>query len=262
MEVRLLENKKKENKLAFVLKNSNPAFANMLRRTIVEEVPTMAIEDVELKKNSSILYDEMIAHRLGLIPLSTDLSAYNLPEECKCNGEGCSRCTLKLVLKSKGPGIVFAEEMQSMDPKVKPVFPKTPIVKLMKGQSLEFEATAVLGKGKEHTKWTPGLAWYKYKPVVEVSNSVKDPKTVADSCPVDVFQVKNSKLQVNKDNLLKCHLCANCVETDPKAVKLNETDDEFVFYIESFGQLAPKKMVEEAIKIINSKVDFISKSIK
>ncbi len=61
---------------------------------MTEEVPTMAIEDVEFRKNNSILYDEIIAHRLGLVPLKTDLKSYNLPEKCKCKGEGCARFQL------------------------------------------------------------------------------------------------------------------------------------------------------------------------
>ena len=105
MEIRVLENDKEQNKLSFILKDSNPIFANTLRRLMIDEVPAMAIEDVEFVKNNSILYDEIIAHRLGLVPLKTDLKSYNLPDKCKCEGKGCNRCQLKLVLKAtKGQG--------------------------------------------------------------------------------------------------------------------------------------------------------------
>ncbi len=83
-ELRLLEQDKDKKKVSFVLMNSTPSFANLIRRTISEEVPVMAIEDVEFRKNNSILYDEIIAHRLGLLPLTTDIKSYNLPSECKC----------------------------------------------------------------------------------------------------------------------------------------------------------------------------------
>ena len=138
MEIRVLENNKEQGKVSFILKDSTPAFANTLRRLMIDDVPAMAIEDVEFQKNNSILYDEMIAHRLGLVPLKTDLKSYNLPDKCKCEGKGCNRCQLKMVLRAtKGSGVVYASEIKSKDPAVKPVFPNMPIVKLLKGQTLD-----------------------------------------------------------------------------------------------------------------------------
>jgi len=261
MEIQVLSQDKKAGKLTFLLKGTSPAFANMLRKMIVDEVPTMAIEEVEFRKNSSALYDEIIAHRLGLIPLTTDLKSYIPQDECKCKGEGCSRCELKLFLKQKTGCTVLTSDMESKDPKVLPVFQDIPIAKLGKGQSIEFEATAVLGRGKDHVKWSPGLVFYKYKPSLEVTNSVKDHKAVVESCPVNVFELKNNKASVNKKNELNCHLCENCIETD-EGVKLNECADEFIFTIESWGQLDPKEMVEEALSIFKKKTTEFSKLMK
>ena len=261
MEIALVEQNKKQNRIVFLLKGSTPAFANMLRKTIIDEVPTMAIEDVEFRKNSSVLYDEIIAHRMGLLPLKTDLKAYNLLEECTCKGEGCSKCQLMLSLKAKGPGFVYASELKSKDPKVVPVYPKTPIVKLIKGQVLELEATAMLGKGGEHAKWSPALAFYKYKPVIDLKKGVADPKAVAESCPVDVYSVKNKELVINKDNLLRCHLCGACTDIDPQHIKLNESSTDFIFTVESWGQLSPKEIGSVAVNIIQKKCDEVVKLI-
>ena len=134
--------------------------------------------------------------------------------------------------------------------------------KLIKGQALELEATAVLGRGKDHAKWSPGLAFYKYKPVIEIKKGVADPKAVADSCPVDVFSVKNKELTINKDNLLKCHLCGACTDTDPNSIKLNESNTDFVFTVESWGQLSPKEIVSVAVDIIQKKCDEAVKLVK
>jgi DNA-directed RNA polymerase subunit D len=262
MEVELIAQDKKQNRVSFLLKGASPAFANMLRKTIMDEVPTMAVEDVEIRKNSSVLYDEMVAHRVGLVPLTTDLSAYNLPEECTCKGEGCSKCQLQLSLKAKGPGYVYASELKSKDPKVVPVYDKMPIVKLIKGQVLELEAVAVLGKGKEHAKWSPGLAHYKYKPIIDLKKGVKDPKAVADSCPIDVYSVKNKELVINEDNLLKCHLCGACTDIDPDHIKLNESDTDFVFTVESWGQLSPKEIVAKATELMQKKCDEVVSLLK
>jgi len=235
MEIRILSSNKEEGKVSFIIKDTTPAFANTLRRIIVDEVPTMAVEEVEFRKNNSISYDEMIAHRIGLIPLTTDLKSYNLPEKCKCDGEGCARCQLKLTLKAtKGSGVVYASELKSKDPKVKPVYPKMPIVKLLKGQSLELEATAVLGKGKDHAKWSPGLAYYKNKPIIEIGN-VKNPEEVVEKTHGNIFEIKNGKLSVIKDNLFKYDLAGVVEEVSKGEVKVTY-DDDIIFYMESWGQ--------------------------
>jgi DNA-directed RNA polymerase subunit D len=262
MEVKMLENKKKYNRISFLLKDASPAFANMLRRTIMDEVPTIAIDEVEFRKNTSVLYDEIIAHRLGLVPIVTDIDSYKLPEECACKGEGCSQCQVHFSLKAKGPCVVYASELIPKDPKILPVYPKMPIVKLNKGQVLELEAVGTLGKGASHVKWSPGTAYYKYKPNIEVSKGAANPKGIVDSCPVDVFELKNNQAVVNKDNELRCHLCGGCVDTDPEHVKLNESDKDFVFFVESWGQLSNKEMVSRAVEIFKRKLDDFSVQLK
>jgi len=261
MEIRLLENKKDENKLSFILKDSNAPYANALRRIILEDVPVMAIEDVEIRKNSSILYDEIIAHRLGLLPLTTDLKSYNLPDKCKCDGKGCARCQVKLTLQtSKGSGTVYASEIKSKDSTIKPVFPKMPIVKLLKNQQLELEATAVLGRGKLHSKWSPCLVHYKKKPVIEIGN-VKNPEEVVDKTHGNIFEIKNGKLEVIKENLFKYDLAGIAEEVSNNEVKVTYVDD-YIFNVESWGQLSCKEIVTKAIDVFNEQLDEFSDSIK
>ena len=255
----MLEKDKEAGKLSFILKGSIPAFANALRRFTVEEVPVMAIEDVEIRKNNSILYDEMVAYRLGLVPLTTDLKSYNLPSKCKCKGEGCARCQLKMTIKVKGPATVCASDIKSKDTGIKPVHSKMPIVKLLKGQDVEIEATAILGQGKEHMKWSPGLVYYKYKPSIDIG-TVKNPEAVVESCPVNIFELKEGKLTTNKDKLLTCHLCNACVDAD-EGIKLNEDNTEFVFYVESWGQLDPKKMILESVSVFKEQLDELGSKI-
>ena len=260
MEVRVLENKKDEGKLSFMLKDSNTAFVNTLRRIIIEEVPTMAIEDVEFRKNNSILYDEIIAHRLGLIPLTTDIKSYNLPEKCKCDGKGCARCQLKLTLKASGAGMVYASDLKSKDPAVKQVHPKIPIVKLLKGQSLELEATAVLGKEKVHAKWSPCLVHYKHKPIIEIGN-VKNPEEIVEATHGNIFEIKNGKLEVIKDNLFKYDFAGVVEEVSKGEVKIKH-DNDFIFYMESWGQLSCKEILNQSISIFNETFDQFAEEIK
>ncbi|MBI4149039.1 DNA-directed RNA polymerase subunit D [Candidatus Woesearchaeota archaeon] len=262
MEIRILEQDKKKEAVAFLIKGAGPVFANTLRRMIVNRVPTMAIEDVEFRKNSSILYDEVIAHRLGLVPLSTDLKSYTVPAECTCKGKGCGKCRVKLILKVSGPAVVLASELKSKDPAIKPVFPKIPIAKLLKGQSLELEAFAVLGRGEEHAKWIPGHAYYKQKPVIAISEGYKNAAEIAASCPVQVYDEKNGTLSINKDNYFRCHLCNACVDVDPKHISVKEDPDEIVFVVESFGQLSCKEILLSAIDEIDARLDAFQKAFK
>jgi len=262
MEVKVLE-KGKEDKVSFVLSNIDVEFANMLRRYMIEEVPVMAIEDVEFRKNNSILYDEIVAHRLGLIPLKTDLKSYNILEECKCKGKGCARCSLKMTLSAKGQKIVHAGEIKSKDPKIKPVYQKTPIVKLLKGQDIELEASAVLGKGKEHIKWSPCVAYYKYKPAIELTNKCNNCGECIEKCPQKIFEMKNNKVVVNKNNLLKCHLCNACLDICKKGgINKEEKNNEFVFYVESFGQLSCKEIIVAALDEFEKNIKMFTKEIK
>lgn len=241
---------KDKQQVVFSLAGVNAAVVNTLRRLVLESVPTMAIDKVEFSKNSSVLYDEIIAHRLGLVVLRTDLKSYNLLRECKCNGEGCARCQVSLSLKAKGPCSVYAEELVCKDPKIKPVFPKTIIAKLLKGQELEFVATAQLGVGADHAKWDPGLVYFKNKPLIEIdAKKNSNPEACAQSCPVSVFDVKNGQLVVNKENYLRCHLCMACVDVAGNgSVKVEKDLSEFIVSIESWGALSPVEIVETAVE--------------
>ncbi len=263
IEIRLLEQDKENNKVSFILMNSTPSFANIIRRTVTEEVPTMAIEEVEFRKNNSILYDEIIAHRLGLLPLTTDMKSYNLSSECKCKGKGCARCQLKLTLKAKGPCTVYASVIHTRDAAIKPVYQKTPIVKLLKNQSLELEATAVLGQGKEHVKWSPGHIYYKNKPIIEIDIKKCDGcSKCIEQCPTKTIEMKDNKAVVSKDHLIDCHLCNACVDSCPKEAISIKPSGDFIFYLESWGQLDCKKILLEASRLLDKKLDEFSAKLK
>lgn len=262
MELTLLEQSENKLELSFMLKNSSPALANALRRTVISFVPTLAIEDVEIRKNSSVLYDEMLAHRLGLIPLVTDSDSYVLPAKCKCKGEGCANCQVAFTIQVSGPGPVFAKEIKFKDPKIKAVHDEMLIVDLKEGQEVEVEGTAILGQGIDHMKFSPGIIHYKYKPVIEITEQPDKPSKVAESCPKNIFEVKNGKIEINKDKIFDCHLCGACPEASEGKIKLNEKDNEYLFYVESFGQLEAKDMVLQGISQIMQGADDFVKSLK
>ena len=97
--IKILESS--DSRIKVSIKGVDRVYANALRRFAISEVPCMAIDDVVIQQNSSVLYDEILAHRLGLIPLSTDLKGYVLPQDCSCKTDlGCSKCRVLLVLNA------------------------------------------------------------------------------------------------------------------------------------------------------------------
>ncbi|HIF53566.1 MAG: DNA-directed RNA polymerase subunit alpha [Thaumarchaeota archaeon] len=135
-----------EKKISIKLKGVTLQYANALRRICLNGVPIYAIDTVDIIENSSVLADEGITHRLGLIPLKTDLSR---------SDESDSRIMLTLDSgdDTETGRIVTSAELSSDDTVVKPSSDQIPIIHLAPGQKLKFEAYARLGRGTEHAKW-------------------------------------------------------------------------------------------------------------
>lgn len=153
----------KEDQRVVVKFNNFPRqYVNAVRRLSISEVPTLAIDDVIILENSSVMHDEAIAHRLGLVPLRTDLDRFVMPHDCDCKSTlGCSKCRVLLVLDSEAnekTKVVTSGELLSEDELVKPVSRDIPIIILAPSQKLKFEAYARLGVGKDHAKWQPTSA--------------------------------------------------------------------------------------------------------
>nr|MDO8134980.1 DNA-directed RNA polymerase subunit D [Candidatus Njordarchaeum guaymaensis] len=150
--------------MKFILKGVRASLANALRRIMISEVPTLAIDDVIIVENTSPMYDEVLAHRLGLIPIKTNLEMFSKPSECECKGSGCPKCQVVLTLDKKavdGPMTVYSGDLKSQVPQVEPSTPRIPIVKLSRGQRVVLEAYARLGTGNEHIRWQAAIASYK-----------------------------------------------------------------------------------------------------
>ena len=149
--------KKDSQKISVKLKGVPIQYANALRRICLNGVPIFAIDTVDIIENSSVLPDEGLAHRLGLIPITTDLSRFNEPSKCDCNSEsGCSNCKVMLVLDTGESDVtrtVFSNELSSEDDSIKPISDKISIIQLAPGQRVKIECYARLGRGTDHAKW-------------------------------------------------------------------------------------------------------------
>lgn len=156
--------KKRKEKMEFVLKEVSVSFANALRRIMISEIPVLAIDWLEIRENTSPIFDEMIAQRMGLLPLSFDPTKFNRQEDCKCKGKGCHSCQVMFALEKKGPSVVYSGDLKSSNKAVKPAHPGFPLVELLKGHRLKLEAVARLGIGKEHAKFQAANAAYENYP--------------------------------------------------------------------------------------------------
>lgn len=256
MEITIIH--KKDNIVHFLVEGVDVAFANALRRTMLTRLPSMAIDEVLVLENTSVMYDEMLAHRLGLIPLVTDLESYNLPEDCDCEGKGCSLCQCTLTLEeetSEEEKIVYSRDLTSQDPKVVPASGDIPLVKLAPNQRLIIEAYARLGKGVENAKFQPvSTVSYKYVPIVEVDkkkcNQCGD---CVDVCPKNILLVDGDT--ISTQNTLDCSLCEACVEVcEPGAITIDSKKDAFLFKVESTGALSPEDIVEKSAELLKERI--------
>jgi DNA-directed RNA polymerase subunit D len=270
--VKVRVDKMEEKTGSFLIDGVEPAFANALRRSLIADLPKLAIEDVEFhlgpirdeegKESESVapLFDEILAHRLGLVPLPTDPALFVPRATCPaCGGEGCPNCTVIFSLNKRGPGMVYSRDLEPIgDAKFKPVDPDIPIVKLGEGQALLIYATAQLGFGREHAKWQVTQAvGYKYRPVVKVDNKKMDPeKFPVDVCPVGILHHRDGKVAVDPEEA--CILCMQCVD----AAKENGWDGAFdvhgdpgriLFRFETDGSMSAKTAVLEALSILETK---------
>ncbi len=233
---------KKDNQITFSAE-VDESLANAIRR-YVDQIPILAVDEVEISKNDSPLYDETIAHRIGLIPLKMEKATSEKTVE-------------EITLVAKNEGIVYSEEMKG---KVKPVFEKIPITVLKKGQELEILATAKVGKGSQHSKFSPGLMFYRNLIKVKVDKDC--PKEIANACPKEVFSLEAGKVSIIDES--KCDMCEVCVDLARKmgknCIELTPTG-ELVITVESFGQIDEKEIFKRAIKILKEDLEDVAKKI-
>lgn len=261
MNIKVLEQSEDGLTVTVLIENFPKEYVNSLRRIILSEVPTLAIEDVWIVKNSSPLYDEIIAHRLGLIPLTTDLESYVLPEDCECEGEGCPMCQVSFMLEKQAEKeelVVYSDDLISEDEKIK-VAKKAPIVTLSTGQSIVLEAYAQLGKGINHAKWQPvGTCSYKYMPEINLRTDLCEMcGECLNSCPRGILEhVEEPFPSIAIKDIENCTMCKVCEEVcDFGAINISWKDDIFIFTIESTGALPAIEILNTAIKVLNEKAE-------
>lgn len=265
MKIEIQEMTHTKGRLIFT--DSDPSVVNAIRRTMMADVPKMAIENVEFhmgaimdeggKEFESIspLFDEIVSHRIGLLPVPTDLDTFVAREKCTCNGEGCPSCSIMYSINKKGPCTVYSGDLEPLgDVKFKIKDDLIPIIKLADGQAILAYANAQLSTGRDHAKFSPvcGIG-YKYSAKVTLDLAKCDHDELCmNVCPRQVFAKEGKKIAVAHPE--NCTLCMACVDAcEMKCVKVEENQTRIIFQFETDGSLAAKDLLKHALKILEDK---------
>lgn len=264
-----------QTKAQFVITDTNPAFVNALRRTIIGDVPKMALDSVEFHlgpimdekgvayESVSPMFDEIVSHRLGLVPIPTDLDAFNFRAKCTCKGEGCPSCTIMYSLNKKGPCTVYSGDLEPIgDQKLKIKDDLIPIVKLADDQALLIYATAELGTGKQHAKWQVAIgAGYRYFAKIAIDASKCDVGgSCVKVCPKGVLGKEDRKIVAKHPE--KCNLCNSCVEVcDAGVIKVTPDPAKILFRFETDGALQAKDVLIRGLKTLEERFEGIRDQI-
>lgn len=279
-----------DDSIEFDMVGIDAAMANAFRRILLAEVPTMAIEKVFIYNNTSIVQDEVLAHRLGLIPIKADprLFEYRNTGEDDADGEGSEIDTIQLQLKincyrnpkaskdSSDPQELYVNHMVYSrdikwvpignqadvfaDASIGPVHSDILIAKLRPGQELDIIMHCVKGIGKDHAKFSPvATASYRLLPEISLLESVEGEKAerLKDCFSRGVIELQDvDGKKVAKVVNSRLDTCSREVlrhEDLKNSVKIKRLRDHFIFSVESTGILAPDVLVTEAIKILMAK---------
>ncbi|MEC9147142.1 MAG: DNA-directed RNA polymerase subunit D [Candidatus Thermoplasmatota archaeon] len=282
-----------DEKINILLKETDRAFVNSIRRTLISDTPKMAIDTVKFVKKTEVendevwetdgpLPDEVIAQRLAMIPIPTNHGSFHFQDECPDCSEmveeerGCVQCTMLYYCQVKGSkeGVwVTAGDLNFLgDPEgfIPEKYRPIPITKLFQGQMIEFSATAVMGRGRDHVKWSP-VSGVAFNPrqigVIKVKSRAKILWDLGLGIKASDFD-KNGKLedfykveQLKKD---LNHVGSGTEESREfnDAVILEDVPDEFVLSFETDGSMSPKVAFEMAVSELSGRFSGIEDDLK
>ncbi|KAF9172030.1 DNA-directed RNA polymerases I and III subunit RPAC1 [Mortierella sp. AD011] len=287
-------NRLSKSEMEFDMVGIDASIANAFRRILIAEVPTMAISNVFVMNNTSVVVDEVLAHRLGLVPIladptkfdfkakdetSTDVNTivFKLSVKCRHNPNAAAGETdpLKKYINSSvysGDLIWQPKGDQSekfKDCPIKPVYDDIVIAKLRPGQEIDVEVHCEKGLGQDHAKWSPvATATYRLLPEILVNGEIVGEDAVKfQSCfpkgVVDIVVENGVKKAVvvnpRKDTVSREVL--RHAEFENK-VKLTRVRDHFIFTIESVGSIEPQDLLVQAVQVLMDKCALVKRALQ
>src|SRR6056297_139637 len=218
----------------FLVRGLTPALANGFRRAMIADVPTFSIDTVRFVENTSVMFDEMIALRLGLIPLTTPLDDFEIGD------------TVTVALDVEGPDTAYSGDIESADALVEPADTNVPIIELKEGQRLEFEADAVLDTGKDHAKHQGGVSvGFRHLQRVDVVDDLGEFDEEDAQILRGVIETEDGELVLTDefDNDLTNRYPG-------KEVEVHDVPGAFVFHVETDGSMTVEELVLRAVESI------------
>ncbi|SFC50378.1 DNA-directed RNA polymerase, subunit D [Halobiforma haloterrestris] len=237
---------REEREARFLVRGISPGFANGIRRAMVADVPTMAIDTVRFIENSSVMFDEQLALRLGLVPLTT-------PPE----GEFGEDDTVTLSIDVEGPATAYSGDLVSEDDLVQPADENVPIIELKEDQRLEAEADAVLDRGKDHAKHQGGVAiGYRHLQRVEVVGDLPEFEEQESRIVRGVIEDDGELVPTSEFD----HDLSN--RYPGKEVEVEDVPNAFVFHVETDGSLDVEELVTRAADSIESRATELEEAVQ
>jgi DNA-directed RNA polymerase subunit D len=278
MDIQIQELKPRVTRLE--LTETTASQVNAIRRTLLSDLPKLAIEDVEFHlgpirdeasgkdyDSSTSMFDEGVALRMGLLPIPTDLGQFRKKSECDCGGAGCPHCQAMFSVDKKGPCTVYSKDLVPLgDAALAIVEPEIPIVRLGARQALLAYATAIVGTAREHAKWQVAYAvGQSPRPHVKIhkSQGCTDAclKRVAGSCPVNILEFSGGKLSVTDES--KCILCWACEKTcEHGSVKVEPDEADFFLRFETDGSLTAREALRFALKDLKRRFEELREAVQ
>ena len=233
-----------ETSARFLVRGVTPAFANGIRRAMIADVPTLSIDTVRVIENSSVMFDEQIALRLGLIPLST-------PDDYRPDD------TVTLAIDVEGPDTAYSSDLVSSDDQVQPTEENVPIIYLKEGQRLELEADAELGYGKDHAKHQGGVAvGYRHLQRVEV---VGEKSEYEDNDPHVIRGVIEEDGELVDTASFDNDLGQRYPE---KELEVTDVPNAFVFDVETDGSMPIDDLVLKAAESLSVRAEELKDAVQ
>ena len=269
MSLKILE--EQVNFIRFSVDGIDSGIANSIRRTLINDIPKLAIENVtfhhgqirdgegNVYDSSLPLFDEIVAHRLSLIPLVTD-PKMNFRDECSCGGKGCPLCTMSYSINKIGPALVTSGDLQPIgNPELIPSDKNIPIVKLGPKQAMLVTAEAIMGRGKDYTKWqaTSGVSYKYHREFVLKKNEIENWSFYKEKCPDSVVSENQGEIRFSDDTL--CPWVSQLL--DRTDVKIIEDDTKFIFQFETDGSYKAIDILQYAMKRLPQRLNILLESL-